>query len=129
VRHALIRSARRQQGDRRSDRRRGHRCSDRRACARRAVKWIAINAGFEGAVMVREVERAKGTRASTLSRASSRLVKAGIIDPAKVTRSALQNAASIAALLLTRRRLSPTSREVDNAAAAMAGAGGGMGMM
>ena len=96
------------------------------------LKWIAINAGFEGAVMVREVERAKGTTGlNALTGELEDLVKAGIIDPAKVTRSALQNAASIAALLLTTEALIADKPEkADNsAAAAMAGAGGGMGMM
>ncbi|MGO9581250.1 MAG: chaperonin GroEL [Acidimicrobiales bacterium] len=96
------------------------------------LKWIAINAGFEGAVMVREVENAKGTTGlNALTGAIEDLVKAGIIDPAKVTRSALQNAASIAALLLTTEALIADKPEKpDNAAAAMAAAaGGGMGMM
>ncbi len=81
--------------------------------------------------MVREVERAKGTTGlNALTGELEDLVKAGIIDPAKVTRSALQNAASIAALLLTTEALIADKPEKsDNAAAAMAGAGGGMGMM
>ena len=70
------------------------------------LKWIAINAGFEGAVMVQEVERAKGTMGlNALTGKIEDLVKAGVIDPTKVTRSALQNAASIAALLLTTEAL------------------------
>ncbi len=97
------------------------------------LKWIAINAGFEGAVMVREVENAKGTTGlNALTGALEDLVKAGIIDPAKVTRSALQNAASIAALLLTTEALIADKPEkADNSAAAAAAAmgGGGMGMM
>jgi len=97
------------------------------------LKWIAINAGYEGAVMVREVESAKGaTGLNALTGKLEDLIKAGIIDPAKVTRSALQNAASIAALLLTTEALIADKPEkADNAAnaAAMAGAGGGMGMM
>ena len=66
------------------------------------LRHIAQNAGFEGAVKVREVADAKGSIG--LNAATGELVdlvKAGVIDPAKVTRSALQNAASIAALLLT----------------------------
>jgi chaperonin GroEL len=96
------------------------------------LKWIAINAGFEGAVMVREVENAKGTTGlNALTGAIEDLVKAGIIDPAKVTRSALQNAASIAALLLTTEALIADKPEKpeSNAAAVAAAAGGGMGMM
>jgi chaperonin GroEL len=97
------------------------------------LKWIAINAGFEGAVMVREVENAKGTTGlNALTGALEDLVKAGIIDPAKVTRSALQNAASIAALLLTTEALiadKPEKSDSSAAAAAAAMGGGGMGMM
>ena len=66
------------------------------------LKWIAINAGLEGSVLVRDVESVEGTVGlNALTGSIEDLVKAGIIDPAKVTRSALQNAASIAALLLT----------------------------
>jgi len=96
------------------------------------LKWIAINAGFEGAVMVREVENAKGSFGlNALTGKVEDLVKAGIIDPAKVTRSALQNAASIAALLLTTEALIADKPEKsdNSAAAAAAMAGGGMGMM
>jgi chaperonin GroEL len=97
------------------------------------LKWIAINAGFEGAVKVQEVERAKGAVGlNALTGELEDLVKAGVIDPTKVTRSALQNAASIAALLLTTEALIADKPEKDNgAAAAMAAAagGGGMGMM
>ena len=66
------------------------------------LRHIAANAGFEGAVKVREVADASGAfglNASTGELVD--LVKAGVIDPAKVTRSALMNAASIAALFLT----------------------------
>ena len=97
------------------------------------LKWIAINAGFEGAVMVQAVENAKGVHGlNALTGKIEDLVKAGIIDPAKVTRSALQNAASIAALLLTTEALIADKPEKsDNSAAAAAAAmgGGGMGMM
>jgi chaperonin GroEL len=97
------------------------------------LKWIAINAGFEGAVMVQAVENAKGSHGlNALTGKIEDLVKAGIIDPAKVTRSALQNAASIAALLLTTEALIADKPEkADNSAAAMGGGGmgGGMGMM
>ena len=65
-------------------------------------RLIADNAGFEGAVMVREVESATGQIGlNALTGELVDLVEAGVIDPAKVTRAALQNAASIAALLLT----------------------------
>ncbi|MBT3248423.1 MAG: chaperonin GroEL [Actinobacteria bacterium] len=66
------------------------------------ARLIADNAGLEGAVMVREIENASGS--TGLNAATGEmvdLIKAGVIDPAKVTRAGLQNAASIAALLLT----------------------------
>jgi chaperonin GroEL len=105
------------------------------AIVRRALeeplKWIAINAGLEGAVSVQEVERLDGP--SGLNAATGvfeDLVKSGIIDPAKVTRSALQNAASIAALLLTTEVL--VVDKPEKKAAEMPGmppGGGGMGTM
>ncbi len=65
------------------------------------ARRIAMNAGYEGAVIVQQIraESKKGFNAATGEWVD--MVKAGIIDPAKVTRSALQNAASIAALILT----------------------------
>ncbi len=95
------------------------------------LKWIAINAGLEGAVQVRDVEAAKGSKGlNALTGEIEDLVKAGVIDPAKVTRSALQNAASIAGLLLTTEALIADKPEPKgDAAAAAAAAAGGMGMM
>ncbi len=70
------------------------------------LKWIAINAGLEGAVLVQRVEAAKANVGlNAITGELEDLVKAGVIDPAKVTRSALQNAASIASLLLTTEAL------------------------
>ena len=70
------------------------------------ARLIADNAGLEGAGMVREVEQASGsTGLNAATGEMEDLVKAGVIDPAKVTRAALQNAASIAALLLTTEAL------------------------
>ena len=70
------------------------------------LRWIAFNAGLEGAVLVSQVEAAKGNNGLNAATGEIEdLVKAGIIDPAKVTRSALQNAASIAGLLLTTEAL------------------------
>jgi chaperonin GroEL len=67
------------------------------------LRWIAQNAGFEGAIVVGKVRSSKdpnyGFNAATEKYED--LVKAGVIDPAKVTRTALQNAASIAGLMLT----------------------------
>jgi chaperonin GroEL len=75
------------------------------------IKQIAVNAGLEGGVVVEKVRNLKvgeGLNAATGEYVD--MIKAGIIDPAKVTRSALQNAASIAALFLTTEASSPTSR-------------------
>ena len=70
------------------------------------ARLIADNAGLEGSVMVRDVEAASGpTGLNVLTGELEDLVEAGVIDPAKVTRAALQNAASIAALLLTTEAL------------------------
>ncbi len=92
------------------------------------LKWIAFNAGMEGAVQVRNVEAAEGNVG--LNAATGELVdlvKEGVIDPAKVTRSALQNAASIAGLLLTTEAL--VADKPEKKVEAPAAPGGGMGMM
>ena len=93
------------------------------------AKHIADNAGMEGSVVVQRVESEKG--AIGLNAATGEyvdLVKAGIIDPAKVTRAALQNAASIASLVMTTECL--VADKADKNAAAMGGGmPGGMGMM
>ncbi|MEX6428484.1 MAG: chaperonin GroEL [Ferrimicrobium sp.] len=99
------------------------------------LKWIAFNAGLEGPVAVQTVERETGNVGlNARTGVYEDLVKAGVIDPAKVTRSALQNAASIAALLLTTEALvadKPEPKDAGAAAAAAAGMGGmgGMGGM
>jgi chaperonin GroEL len=94
------------------------------------LRWIAFNAGLEGAVLVSKVESSKGnTGLNAESGEMEDLVKAGIIDPAKVTRSALQNAASIAGLLLTTEALVADKPEKVDAAAAAAAAAAGMGGM
>jgi chaperonin GroEL len=97
------------------------------------LRWISINAGLEGAVVVRQVESESGNIGLNASTGNFEdLVKAGVIDPAKVTRSALQNAASVAALLLTTEAVvadKPEKVDAAAAAAAMGGMGGGMGGM
>jgi len=95
------------------------------------LRWIAQNAGFEGAVSVRQVSSETGpTGLNALTGEIVDLVKAGIVDPAKVTRSALQNAASIAGLLLTTEALVTDKPEKKPPVPAGAGAGmGGMGGM
>jgi chaperonin GroEL len=70
------------------------------------ARLIASNAGHEGAVVVRQVEREEGTTGFNAATGEYEdLVKAGVIDPAKVVRSALQNASSISSLLLTTEAL------------------------
>jgi chaperonin GroEL len=93
------------------------------------LKWIAINAGLEGSVIVQHAERESGSTGLNASTGEFvDLLKAGVIDPAKVTRSALQNAASIAALLLTTEAL--VADKPEKKAPMPAGApGGGMGGM
>jgi chaperonin GroEL len=92
---------------------------------------IADNAGMEGALVVQRVESEKG--AMGLNAATGEyidLVKAGIIDPAKVTRAALQNAGSIAALVLTTECLVADKPEKNGGAGGgMPGGMGGMGGM
>src|SRR5579884_3758458 len=101
--------------------------------ARPAVeKVVAALAGVEGSVMVEHVERETGSIGLNAATGQFEdLIKAGVLDPAKVTRSALQNAASIAALLLTTEALVADKPEKPDpaAAAAAAGAMGGMGGM
>ena len=99
---------------------------------RRAVeepmRWIATNAGHEGSIVVqrtREMADEEGFNAQT--ERYENLVQAGVIDPAKVVRSALQNAASIASLLLTTEAvISMIPEQPQHGAAAMGGMGGGM---
>jgi chaperonin GroEL len=94
------------------------------------AKHIADNAGMEGSVVVQRVESEKGSMG--LNAATGEyvdLVAAGIIDPAKVTRAALQNAASIAALVLTTECLVADKPEKNAAPMGGGGMPGGMGMM
>ncbi len=94
------------------------------------LRHIAQNAGFEGAVKAREVADAKGsTGLNAMTGVLEDLVKAGVIDPAKVTRSALQNAASIAALMLTTEALVADKPEPASAPMGDGGMGGMGGMM
>jgi len=94
------------------------------------LRQIAVNAGFEGGVVVERVRSAEGAMGfNAQSGEYEDLVVAGVIDPAKVTRSTLQNAASIAALLLTTEAL--VAEEKDETPAMAAGGhghegGGGM---
>jgi chaperonin GroEL len=93
------------------------------------IRMIALNAGVEGAIVVGKIKESKeknfGYNAATDSYED--LVKAGVVDPTKVTRTALQNAASIASLLLTTECVVVEKKE-DKPAPAAPG-GGGMGGM
>jgi len=96
------------------------------------MRWIAQNAGQEGSIIVSKVKEQKnadeGFNAATDTYED--LVKAGVIDPAKVVRSALQNASSIASLLLTTEALvSEIPEEKKEAAGGHAHGGPGMGGM
>ncbi len=93
------------------------------------LKTIASNAGFEGSVVAEKIKgMKKGEGLNSATGEYGDLVKMGVIDPVKVTRSALQNAASIAALILiTETTISDIPVKDDGgAAAAMGGMGGGM---
>jgi chaperonin GroEL len=90
--------------------------------------WIAANAGLEGAVVVARVRDLSDSQGlDAISGEYVDLFKAGVVDPAKVTRSAVQNAVSIAALLLTTETLVVDKPEEEEAAAG-AGHSHGMGM-
>ena len=92
------------------------------------MRWIAANAGHEGSIVVqrvREMKEDEGFNAQT--ERYEDLVAAGVIDPTKVVRSALQNAASISSLLLTTEAvISLIPERHQNAVASMGGMGGGM---
>ncbi|MCX6420565.1 MAG: chaperonin GroEL, partial [Actinobacteria bacterium] len=90
------------------------------------LKQIAINAGLEGGVVVEKVRNLEaGFGLNAASGEYVDMIKAGIIDPAKVTRSALQNAASIAALFLTTEAVITDKPEPKSAAPAGGPGGGG----
>jgi chaperonin GroEL len=87
-------------------------------------RLIAHNAGFEGAVVVQRIRGEKGSKGfDALAGNWVDMLKAGIMDPAKVTRSALQNAASIAALVLTTESAVVEKPEEEEEAAAAGGHG------
>lgn len=93
------------------------------------LRQIAINAGYEGGVMVEKVKTAKGNVGLNAANGEmTDLVKAGVIDPAKVTRSTVQNASSIASLVLTTEALIAEQPEPE-APMPPGGMGGMEGMM
>ena len=92
------------------------------------LRCLAANAGVEGSIVVQEVKKRKGNEGyNVATNEYEDLVKAGVVDPKKVTRSALQNAASIAGLLLTTECLITELPEKEKPAPAGGGHGGGMG--
>src|SRR6185436_18839603 len=94
------------------------------------LRWIATNAGQEGSIVVQKVKDAKGDEGYNAGTDKyENLVSAGVIDPVKVVRTALQNASSIASLLLTTEALVSEIPEEKKDAPAMPGGGGGMGGM
>ncbi|MBI4211776.1 MAG: chaperonin GroEL [Deltaproteobacteria bacterium] len=100
---------------------------------RRAVeapaRWIAQNAGFEGAVVVNRIKSGKGGEGFNAQTGNYEdLLAAGVIDPTKVVRSALQNAASVAGLMLTTEAMIAEKPEEKKAPAAPHGHGGMEGM-
>ncbi len=104
------------------------------AIIRRAIeepcRWIAANAGHEGSIIVAQVKDGKGDEGfNAATEVFEDLVKAGVIDPAKVVRNALQNAASIASLLLTTEALICDIPEDKKESAGGGMGGGGMGGM
>ena len=93
------------------------------------LRWIAMNAGQEGSIVVQTVKGKKDNEGfNAQNEKYEDLVKAGVIDPTKVVRTALQNAGSIASLLLTTEALVAEIPE-DKKEAAMPPGGGGMGGM
>ncbi len=91
------------------------------------VRQIAENAGFDGAVVVAEVKRAEGNVGfNAANEKYEDMIAAGIVDPVKVTRSALQNAASVASMLLTTEAGITQIKEPEPP---MPQGGAGMGMM
>jgi chaperonin GroEL len=95
------------------------------------MRWIAQNAGFEGSIVVQNVRDAKDSDEgfNAQSEKYESLVKAGVIDPTKVVRTALQNAGSIASLLLTTEALVAEIPEKKSAASGGPPDMGGMGGM
>ena len=95
------------------------------------VRQIAYNAGLEGAVIVDAIKRSrKGVGFNAATEKYVDMIAEGIVDPTKVTRSALQNAASIAAMVLTTESIVADKPAKEGAAPAMPPMGGGMpGMM
>lgn len=95
------------------------------------VRQIAANAGLEGSVIIDKIVRSRkvGYGFNAYTEEYVDMIPAGIVDPTKVTRSALQNAASVAAMVLTTESLVADIKDPQADAAMAASAGGGMGGM
>jgi chaperonin GroEL len=103
-----------------------------RSALEEPVRQIAKNAGFEGAVVVDAIKKQSGNFGFNAATGEYEdMVSAGIIDPAKVTRSALENAVSIAGMILTTEAVvfEIPKKEEPQMPGGMGGMGGGMGMM
>ena len=94
------------------------------------VKQIAINSGIDGAIVLDKIKSSRkvGYGFDAFSEGYTDMIKAGIVDPTKVTRSALQNAASVAGMVLTTEALVADKKEKNPPAAPAGGMGGGMDM-
>ncbi|MBP5604903.1 MAG: chaperonin GroEL [Ruminiclostridium sp.] len=97
------------------------------------IRQIAANAGLEGSVIIENIRKNTKNKKTygfdAFKGEYTDMIKSGIVDPAKVTRSALQNAASVAAMVLTTESLVTDIKEETPSAPAGAGMGGGMGGM
>ena len=94
------------------------------------LRGIAVNAGWDGSIVVEKVSNQKGSNGFDAAKLEyTDLIKAGILDPAKVTRTAMQNAASVAGLLLTTEALVVEIEKEDGGGGAPGGPMGGMGGM
>ena len=101
---------------------------------RRAIedpcRWIATNAGWDGSIVLDKVKTGKGAHGfNAYSEQFEDLLKAGIVDPTKVVRTALQNAASVAGLLLTTEAMVAEKPDDKKAPPMPPGGMGGMGGM
>jgi chaperonin GroEL len=91
------------------------------------LRWIAQNAGIDGSIVVDKVKNAKGAMGfNAATEEYEDLIKAGVIDPTKVVRTALQNAASVASLLLTTEAMVAEKPEEKEAGHGPGGMPGGM---
>jgi chaperonin GroEL len=101
-----------------------------RRAVEQPLRTLVSNAGGEGSVVVNEVKNRKGNEGYNVATGEYvDMIKAGVVDPTKVTRSALQNAASISGLLLTTEAVVTELPEKEKPAAPHGGGGGGMGGM